>query len=134
MIMHLIVCIEDHDGMSFCGRRLSSDRILTEYILQLTAENALWMNAYSANIFPQNAVHVDEDFLQKAGIGEYCFVETEKLTQLPDLESIILCKWNRCYPATCKFPRELLKGMSLKHREDFPGNSHDKITVERYVL
>ena len=132
--MHLIVCVDDRDGMSFCGRRLSSDRVLIEYILRLTSQNALWMNAYSAKLFPQNAVHVDEDFLQKAGMGEYCFVETTPLTQLPDAESIILCKWNRRYPATCKFPSQLLEGMRLNQREDFPGDSHDKITVERYVL
>ena len=132
--MHLIVCVEDRDGMSFCGRRLSSDRALTEYILQLASESVLWMNGYSASIFPQNTVRVDEDFLQKAAAGEYCFAETTSLTQLSNVESIVLCRWNRCYPATCKFPRDLLKGMYLKHREDFPGNSHDKITVERYVL
>lgn len=131
--MHLIVCIEEHDGMSYRGRRLSSDRALTEYILNLTSDSKLWMNAYSAGLFPQRAVCADEAFLHKAGEGEYCFAEATPLNELTNVESVTLCRWNRRYPSTCTFPRELLKGMRLEHREDFPGNSHDKITVERYI-
>ena len=131
--MHLIVCIDDRDGMHFGGRRLSSDCTLTEYILNLASAAKLWMNAYSAKLFPADAVCVAEDFLLQAGEGEYCFVETTALTEKLSLESVTLCRWNRRYPFTEVFPRELLKGMHLAHSQDIPGNSHDTITIERYI-
>lgn len=130
--MHLILCIDQRDGMSFCGRRLSSDIRLTEYILQLAAGNKLWMNGYSAKLFPA-AITVDEDFLQKAAEGEYCFAENTPLEGITDLESVTLCHWNRSYPFTQVFPRSLIADMRLLHSEHFPGKSHELITVERYT-
>ena len=131
--MHLIVCVDDRDGMSFGGRRLSSDRVLTEYILSLTSATKLWMNTYSAALFPQDKACVAEDFLCKAREGEYCFAENTALTDKLSLESVTLCRWNRRYPFTQVFPRELMQGMHLEHIQEFSGNSHDKITVERYI-
>lgn len=132
--MHLIVCIDQRDGMSFCGRRLSSDRTLTDYICKLTSESKLWMNAYSAKLFPETEVLVDESFLQKASKGEYCFAENTPLENLTDVESVTLCHWNRRYPSTEIFPRMLLANMHLVHTEEFPGNSHETLTIERYTL
>ena len=132
--MHLIVCIDEHDGMSFCGKRLSSDRKLTEFILNYTHGAKLWMNAYTAKLFTGEAVIADEDFLEKAGPGEYCFVENRSLDERKVPESVTLFRWNRVYPSTLKFPRSLLADMHLDYSVDFPGNSHDKITVERYTL
>lgn len=132
--MHLILCVDERDGMSFCGRRLSSDRVLTEHILRTVAGGKLWMNAYSANLFADGDICVDEAFLQKAGEGEYCFAEITPLQTDLHLESVILYHWNRRYPSTVKFPRTLLSGMHLEYTEDFPGNSHEKITMQRYTL
>ena len=131
--MHLIVCIEDNDGMSFCGRRLSSDRIVIERINTLTSGANLWMNQYSARLFSQEKVRVDEAFLQKAFQGDYCFVENIPLpTDEEVFESVILYCWNRRYPATLKFPREILKNKEQDYTEEFSGYSHDKITMEIY--
>lgn len=133
--MHLIVCVDDRYGMSFCGRRLSRDKAVSAHILHISAHNELWIHPSSKILFPDLNVKTDPDFLSKAKEGSYCFVET---TALPDkmenLESVILYHWNRAYPATVKFPQELLKDMHLAHTEEFPGNSHDKITMERYTL
>ena len=131
--MHLILCIDQRDGMSFCGRRLSSDIRLTEYILQLAAGSKLWMNEYSANLFPAAVITTDEDFLQKAAEGEYCFAENTPLEGITDLEAVTLCHWNRSYPFTQAFPRSLIADMCLTHTEHFHGNSHELITVERYT-
>ena len=131
--MHLILCIDQRDGMNFCGRRLSSDIRLTEYILQLAIGSKLWMNEYSANLFPAAVITTDEDFLQKAAEGEYCFAENTPLEGITDLESVTLCHWNRSYPFTQAFPRSLIADMRLTHTEHFPGHSHEKITIERYT-
>lgn len=132
--MHLILCVDKKDGLSFCGRRLSRDRRLCDHILQLTSGSPLWMSAYSAPLFPDADVRVDEDFQRKAGPGEYCFLEVTPLLDVySNLESVTLYQWNRDYPATIKFPRELLADMHLVSTEEFAGNSHEIITMERYT-
>lgn len=132
--MHLIVCIDSRDGMTFGGKRQSTDRRLAEYLLESTKHSKLWMNAYSAKLFDCDDICVDEDFLQKARQGEYCFLENAPLPVTLDLESVTLCCWNRHYPSTQKFPRQILDRMHLESIIDFPGNSHEKITIERYTL
>ena len=132
--MHLIICIDEKDGLSFCGRRLSRDSVLNNHILVLTAGHNLRMSPYSAPLFPEGAVCAEPDFLQKAAQGDYCFLEVSALPKTnKQLESVILYHWNRTYPSTVKFPRALLEGMQLTYTEEFSGNSHEKITMERYT-
>ena len=133
--MHLILCVDERDGLSFCGRRLSRDSRLIDHILTLTKGHALWVHPDSAKLFPQEAVMADARFQQKAGQGDYCFVETTPLERCPEeWESVVLYCWNRAYPATVKFDRKLLRSFHLTHREEFPGNSHENLTMERYSL
>lgn len=133
--MHLIFCVDDRDGLLFCDRRLSRDRKLYEHILQLTAGRSLWMSPYSGKLFSNGTVRIDPDFQQKAAQGDYCFLETLPVPEIYDqCESVILYHWNRVYPATVKFPRTLLENMHLDATEEFPGSSHEKITMERYIL
>ena len=132
--MHLVVCVDDRMGMCFAGRRQSMDRLLREDLLALTQGAAIWMAPYSAGQFeasPEN-LQMAEDFTEKAGAGEYCFCEL----QLPrgNIESIILYRWNRHYPADFVFPAEWLQCRSLKETKEFAGSSHEKITREVYVL
>lgn len=133
--MHLIACIDERDGLSFCGRRLSSDRALSEYLLRMTADHRLWVHPDARKLFPAHTVDVAEDFTTACKAGDYCFVE-QNAAQISkdDLESVTLCCWNRRYPFTEVFPRGLLSDMRLSFTEDFPGNSHACITVERYTL
>ena len=133
--MHLIVCIDDRDGIAFCGRRLSRDREVSAHILSLAAGCNLWMHPYSAQLFPNAVVLSDPEFLSKAQSGDYCFSETTPLPdRLDNLESVILYHWNRSYPSNLRFPRSLIENMKLVYTEDFPGNSHDNITMEQYTL
>ena len=131
--MHLIVCIEDKDGMSFCGRRLSFDRELTAHILEITAGSKLRMSPYSADLFPDRAILAEEDFLEKAETDDYCFLENTPVPEDSErIASIIVYRWNRRYPSTVKFPTEMLTCRELVETVEFPGYSHDKITMERY--
>ena len=132
--MHLIVCIDDRYGLSFSGRRLSSDIVVTEYILSVSAHSRLWIAPYSTKLLNGGHVCVSEDYLAQCEAGAYCFVERDvPQVSKEKLESVTLCCWNRRYPATEHFSRDLLGGMHLVSTEDFPGNSHEKITVERYM-
>lgn len=133
--MHLIVCIDDKDGVSFCGRRLSQDKALNQHILQRIGSRKLWIAPYSQPLFPSDRVIPDPDFQLSAGREDVCFLEVSHfLPHYPELLSVTLYRWNRRYPSTVQFPRELLSGMRLTDTEDFPGNSHEMITMERYCL
>ena len=131
--MHLILCIDERNGMSFAGRRQSRDRQLLEDILALVGDACLWMSPYSGAMFgPGPNIRVAEDYLTLAGEGEYCFCERE----LPEgnIESIILYRWNRRYPADLYLPQELLDSRLPVQAREFSGHSHETITREVYVL
>ena len=133
--MILILTIDDRNGLLFNNRRLSRDRALCDHILTMCGDSTLWMNSYSASIFPESApnIRVSEKFLKKAEIGDYCFVETEDISlALKDAEKVIIYRWNRSYPSDVKFPQDGLKGKSLVSTVEFPGSSHPQITQEVY--
>ena len=134
--MRLIVCVEDGGGMSFFGRRLSTDRVLLQRILALTEEQPIWMNAYSAGQFAQPAdkIRVAEDCLERVGADEWCFAETQDLTPFAGrVNMLVLYRWNRRYPSDRKLPQKLLCrfGEPSSSRE-FAGFSHERITEEVY--
>jgi hypothetical protein len=133
--MILIVCIDDNYGMMFNQRRQSQDRVLREFLLQLTQNGKLWMNHYSAKQFTEPApqINIDENFLAESAPGEYCFVEDTSIQPYYQwVEKVILCKWNRVYPSDLKFDMSL-QGWSSKILSEFAGSSHEKITVEEWV-
>ena len=132
--MHLILCVDDRNGLCFGGRRQSQDRLLREDLLSMTRGVPLWMAPYSARQFeslPEN-VRVAENFMEEAGAGEYCFCEL----QLPqsNVESITVYRWNRHYPSDLALPDSWLQCRSLTERKEFPGSSHEIITREVYTL
>lgn len=132
--MKLIVCLDDRNGMLFAGRRQSSDRNLTERICTLVKESKIWVDSDSAPLFQcAENICVDKNFLQTAQAGEYCFVEKAVPANcVVNAEEIIVFRWNRHYPADTYFPTELLQLRKLTSRKDFPGFSHDMITMEVY--
>lgn len=132
--MHLIVCIDSRDGLHFAGRRVSSDRVVTECILRQASDTVLWIHPGSGSLFSGENVIADPRYLEKAQAGDCCFLEKDAhLVPSDRLESVTLYQWNRSYPFTERFPRELLRGMRLADTREFPGHSHEKITVERYI-
>lgn len=134
--MVLIVCVDDRNGMSFNGRRQSSDRVLCERILSVVGDKHICMRPSSARIFPVNSenICVCEDLLPCAEESDYCFLEMNNPAQLLDrADGVILYRWNRTYPADLYFPVDTLRdGWQLISTFDFPGNSHQQITEEVY--
>ena len=131
--MHIIVCLDDRNGISFNGRRLSSDRAICQRIID-TAVGNIWMDNRSANLFAGYPVQVDEDFLNKAERSDTCFVESLVfLSYLSRVSSLTIYRWNRLYPSDVKLPHELFTNWRCIFKQDFPGNSHELITEERYI-
>lgn len=135
--MIILVCLDDNNGMRFNNRRQSRDQYLYQHIAELVKDCILWMNAGSEQLFnglPLD-IRVDPCFLEKAGEGEYCFVEDEDISNfLPNIEKLIVFRWNRVYPSDMKFPTCLLDNDLKKTDESaFPGKSHVEITQEVYL-
>ena len=134
--MKIIVCLDDDNGMLFNKRRQSRDIKVLEDIAGLT--NEVWISPFSAKLFEGTEkaecfqVKTDDLCLNKAGVGEFCFVENEKLLPYSDkIEELIVYKWNRKYPSDFKLDLNLNE-WKLIETSEFVGNSHEKITRERY--
>ncbi len=127
--MILAVCVDDRMGISFMGKRLSKDKLLREKLLDLS-DGKLRMSIYSGKQFGLG-VQAGEDYLTGASEGDWVFAENDEYLAFADqLEQIVLFKWNRAYPADVyfSFPGD----WTMISSEDFPGNSHETITMEVY--
>ena len=136
--MKLAVCLDDKNGMMFGKRRQSMDRLLRQDLLEMTAGATLWMSPYSAKQFTESADHiaVDADFLRKAAPEDWCFVEDSDIEEIASsVTKVAIYRWNRLYPADKRFPANLFSDRwTLESSKDFPGSSHEKITLEVYAL
>ena len=127
--MILALCVDNRMGLMFQNRRLSKDAVLRERLLDLSGGH-LRMSPYSAKQFDCD-VYAGDDYLSGSAQGEWCFVENDDYAAHADeIEKIVLFRWNRDYPADLyfAFPGE----WNLVSGEEFPGRSHDMITMEVY--
>jgi len=91
------------------------------------------MDSYSAKQFEKvESIIIDEDFLLNAKQGDFCFVEDKEITA-ENVEAFYIFNWNRKYPGDLFFEIDLkAEGFKRIKKEEFQGNSHDKITLEIY--
>lgn len=132
--MKIFVCLDDHNGLMFNKRRQSVDKVVREKMLEIANGASLWMNAYSFGQFENKPAQivVDEQFLKKADAQDFCFVETCAFS-FEDVSEVFIFRWNRVYPADVTLDlHPIEENFSLVSTEDFPGNSHEKITLEIY--
>ena len=132
-----VIAVDDRNGMMFHNRRQSRDRLLKEKILAMAKGRTLWMNAYSYSQFEGHGaekIRVAEDFLERAGEGDYCFVEDRPLEPfLHKITEIVACRWNRKYPGDVFLDVDLEDGTWKRTAaEEIAGSSHERITIERY--
>lgn len=135
--MKIIICLDENNGMAFNRRRQSSDRVIREDMLKMTADYKLYVNSYTAKQFKEDGSRliVDDSCLDKAEAGDYVFVEDMQIgSYVSAVEQIIVYRWNRKYPADLFFDVDLTSGnWELLHSEEFEGYSHECIGKEIYV-
>ena len=135
--MKVIVCLDDCLGMMFNSRRQSRDRAVIADVLKMTEREGLYIGQCSEKLFCEydGKYTVSDSMLDIAQRGEFCFVESERLSGYVDsIEEIIIYRWNRRYPADLYFDIDLeSQGFSLAKREEFEGYSHEKITKEIFT-
>ena len=133
--MNVIVCVDDHMTMLFMKRRQSQDRVLRQQLLDLAGDRPLFLSPYSARQFSHtdpSRLQVSEDFLDQAGPEDWCFVEDRKLLPYLDrIRRLVVCYWNRTYPGDFSLDLDL-HTLNIRETREFPGSSHDKITMEVY--
>lgn len=133
--MHIIICLDDDNGMLFHDRRQSQDAKLRADVLERLGERELWMNAYSAKQFVDAGgvrIHVSEAFLEEAWKDDYCFVEDQPLLQYAErIQDVICYRWNRRYPSDVKLDLSL-EGWEMVEETEFAGKSHERITRTVY--
>lgn len=134
--MHIIVCLDDQNGMAFNHRRQSRDRLVVEDICILVDGRPLWMNKMSGALFAAAScatnVRITEDFLTAAPDDALCFVEDSALDAVcARIDRLTIYRWNRRYPADRYFDLSL-DGWQFLGGGDFQGYSHDRITREDY--
>ncbi len=132
--MKIFVCLDDHNGLCFNHRRQSMDRVVRKKMLELTKGAPLFMSPYSFGQFEDTPAQivVDEHFLKNMTAQDFGFVESCAFS-FEDVSEIFIFRWNRIYPADVTLNLQPLdKNFSLVSTEDFPGNSHEKITLLHY--
>lgn len=131
--MNLIICLDNGGGYSFAGRRQSSDKFQLADMLSMVGDTNLYLTEYSAKLFeniPQNVI-VSEDPINKAEENDFCFVENIDIGS-PNINKLIIYRWNRAYPSDKKLSPLLVSGKELVEAFEFAGSSHEKITREVY--
>jgi len=125
----VVLCVDDNLGLGFNRRRQSKDAALRQK-LQALSSGRLRMSEYSARQF-DIPVYAGADYLSRAESGDWCFCEDrEYLEFAQNIEKLYLFRWNRAYPADLYF--EFPGQWKLVSSEEFPGTSHEKITLEVY--
>lgn len=128
--MKVILCIDDNGGLLFNNRRQSKDAVVKEKILSFIEDGTLWIHPFSAKFFPE-ANQISEDCLILALSEDFCFVENLSLAPYLDkIDTLYLFKWNRVYPYDFALDINPSDAFQLVSTEEFPGNSHENITLE----
>ena len=134
--MKVFVCIDDHGGTLFMGKRQSRDRILIDDARATAGEGRLLIHPFSESLFAkEGGYHLSDNPLAEAEGSDFCFVENLPIAPMVDkIDTLYVYKWNRSYPATAHLDLDPLKsGFRLTEVTDFVGSSHEKITKETYV-
>lgn len=134
--MHIVVCLEDCNGIMFNKRRISSDKILISKIIEMTQNKNLWVSEYSKELFVDKELRntrlmtvYDISDLVKIENNDYFFIEDILPDNLERCSELIIFHWNRRYPSDVKFAYDL-KDFTLVSSSDFKGFSHPEITEE----
>lgn len=132
--MHIIITLDDNNGMLFNNRRQTRDAIVNKKILELTPNRPLLINNFSWQMlnFAKDKILVTEKFLDIATNEDFCFVENKNLLPYIDkIDAIYVFKWNREYPNDFSLDIDLADWKCTSF-EEFAGSSHESIYLEKY--
>lgn len=122
--MTSLIALDDDNGKSFLGKRLSSDREIINKIVTMFPKT---------DTDERSSSHIREEqkmkFRIRSGECPAFWSETGEIQKQSD--TLIVFRWNRRYAAD-EYYNPAEHGWELVSAEDFPGHSHEKITMETY--
>ena len=105
--------------------------------MNLANSRAIRMSPYTASMFAGqksgakiiSSIH----FFEKAAESDFCILEESFPIDIDQFNKLIIFWWNRKYPGDVFLDVDLKNGTWFRQMtEEFPGSSHEKITMEIY--
>lgn len=126
----VVVCVDKNGGQTRLGRRLASDRAVRSRIASLP--QPVCVDEYTATQFTE-----DEDRSRLSVVSDpaaikegTAFLERQDIPD--DADTILVFRWDKRYPAD-RYLAFRFRGWRKARKEDFPGDAHDKVTLETWV-
>lgn len=134
--MILIFTLDDHNGANLAGKRQSKDRVVANKIVEL-ANNHLYILEKTASFFKNNDMSnvtctIFSDLWRLPNDAVFFSEEVVPQELMEQAEKIYVFRWNRQYPSLTK-DRVNLDAFHKTVIDEFPGHSHEKITLEEYT-
>lgn len=134
--MTVIICVDNNGGILFNGKRQSKDRALRKYLLDIVEkENSrIAMSPYTYSQFKDNERKEIIDVKDAFSFDEdYIFLEQSISISWEKVNNLILCCWNRDYPADEYFNLPIGVECILQKTEEIVSDSHT-LTIETYEV
>lgn len=134
--MTIVICLDNNSGMSFDGKRQSKDRLFRKFLLDKAEKekSQISMTPYSYEQFKADERDELIDVKESFSFDESC-VFLERKTNIPweKVDTLIICCWNRDYPADEYFSIPIGVECRLLSTEEIPEATH-LLTVETYAV
>ena len=126
--MTAIITLDDKDGYTLFGKRLSQDRKMVDDII--ASFHKVYALPYSAPLFNGKGASILPEIVDNLSNEAVVFLETEDIPKAAD--TLIVYRWGRHYPSDRKYnPTD--NGWHLKSSDDFEGYSHPEMKKEIYT-
>lgn len=125
--MTVIIALDDKDGYTLFGKRLSRDRKMIDDIA--SSFQKVYVFLCSANLFEGKNAEVIETIPEELPDNEALFLETNQIPAAAD--TLIVYRWGKKYPSDTKYNPAKYRWY-LKESKDFEGYSHPKMKKEVY--
>lgn len=136
--MKAFICIASNNGISLNGKNVSKDAIVVEKILQIVKNHPLvFLRDIPCRKKTKNISLIQElAALKEKHAGEitYCYINGVDIKPIiGQIDTIYLIHWNEEYPADVFFHKEWLDNYHLESTDNFKGESHERITIEKWA-
>ena len=134
--MTVIICVDNNGGILFNGKRRSKDRIFRKYLLDIVEKknSRIAMLPYTYSQFKEDEGKELTDVKEEFSFDEdYIFLERAIPILWEKVNNLILCCWNRDYPADEYFNLPIGVECILQKTEEIVSDSHT-LTIETYEV
>lgn len=134
--MTVIICLDNNGGISFGGKRQSKDRLFRKFLLDKAEKEKfqISMTPYSYGQFKEDERDELIDVKEAFSFDESCvFLERKTLIPWERVDTLIICCWNRDYPADEYFNLPIGVECILQKTEEIVSDSRT-LTIETYVV